>query len=289
MIGLGPSSIAVCVPCYREAERVPSLVDSLLALDPAPGVILVLDDGSGDRTGQLLREAGLEVLVHGENLGLGAARNSLWRRAEELGMSAVAFLDADVIPPGDYLSLVASYLSEPGTAGVGGRNLDDCEGSRSDRWRGRFWPQALGEVPLMDAPLLIGACATYRIAALREVGGFNPRFRTHGEDVEIGRRLRLSGHRLRYEPHLLVHHRRTDRPVDLVRSCYLHCREGMRATLSSPMDQSEPLSLAVGMGRKLLRAPAASLVKRRDPAEAALGLAACGAGLLGYAVGWSRR
>jgi GT2 family glycosyltransferase len=283
-----PGLIALCVPCFRESERVPELATGLRALDPAPGVILLLDDGSGDHTGPLLRDEGFEVLVHERNLGLGVARNTLWRRAEALGMTAVAFIDADVVPPTDYLRRVAGLLSESGLAGVGGRNVDSQPRSRSDVWRGRFWPQSLGDYPLMDAPLLVGACASYRIAALREVGGFNPDFRTHGEDVEVGRRLRLTGQRLGYEPSLMVHHRRCDEPQDLLRSCFLHCREGMRATLATPIGVGEPVSLVLGMGRKLVRAPLAALVKRRDPAEAALGVAACSAGLLGYAVGWGR-
>lgn len=288
MSTLSPSSIAVCVPCFGEAERIPELARALAALDPRPGAIIAVDDGSRDRTGELLRTAGFDVLIHPENLGLGTARNSLWRRAEELGMTAVAFLDADVLPPSDYLQTVGRLLGEARVAGVGGRNLDDEPISLSDRWRGRFWPQALGGQPLMDAPLLIGACASYRISALREVGGFNPRFRTHGEDVEIGRRLRLQGHRLLYDPALVVSHRRRDGAGELLANCYRHCREGMRATLATPLDGAGPGSLALGMGRKLLRAPVASLVKRRDPAEAALGMAACTAGLLGYARGWTR-
>ena len=285
---VSPGSIALCVPCFREAERVPELAAGLRALEPAPGVILMLDDGSDDRTGALLRDEGFEVLVHERNLGLGVGRNTLWRRADSLGMTAVAFIDADVVPPVDYLRRVASFLSESGLAGVGGRNVDSQPRSRSDVWRGRFWPQSLGDRPLMDAPLLVGACASYRIAALREVGGFNPDFRTHGEDVEVGRRLRRTGQRLAYEPSLMVHHRRSDDPRALLRSCFLHCREGMRATLATPMETGEPANLMFGMGRKLVRAPMAALIKRRDPAEAVLGLAACSAGLLGYVVGWGR-
>ena len=285
---LTPSSIALCVPCFRESERIPELAAGLRALDPAPGVVLMLDDGSGDRTGALLRAEGFEVLVHERNLGLGVARNTLWRRAESLGMLAVAFIDADVVPPVDYLHRVASLLSDSRVAGVGGRNVDSQPHSRSDFWRGRFWPQSLGDYPLMDAPLLVGACASYRIAALSEVGGFNPAFRTHGEDVEMGRRMRRTGQRLAYEPSLMVHHRRSDAPRDLLRSCFLHCREGMRATIATPIGAGEPVNLVLGMGRKLVRAPIAALIKRRDPAEAVLGLAACSAGLLGYAVGWGR-
>ncbi|MEE2827748.1 MAG: hypothetical protein VX498_01050, partial [Myxococcota bacterium] len=109
-----------------------------------------------------------------------------------------------------------------------------------------------------------------------------------GEDVEIGRRFRLHGERLLYSPDLVVYHQRHDSPVELLGNCYRHCREGMRATLGTPGEQPEAGRLALGLSRKLVHAPAASLLRRRDPREAALGVAACGAGLLGYLVGWSR-
>lgn len=158
---------------------------------------------------------------------------------------------------------------------------------RADRWRARFWPQHLGEQTLMNAPMLIGACASYRISALRDVQGFDPEHRTHGEDVDVGRRLRAHGHRLHYEPDLVVCHTREDTELALLRGCYRHCHEGMRATLRTPGGAPEPASLVFGMGRKWLRAPLASLLRRRDLKEAALGSAACSAGMLGYLVAWS--
>ena len=285
---MNPSSLAVGVPCYREAERIPALGAALAALNPRPGALLAVDDGSDDGTAIALRREGFEVQVHERNRGLGSARNTLWRRADALGMQAVAFLDADVLPPVDYLARVCALMTDPAVAGVGGRNLDLDPATWIDAWRGRFWSQDLGPSPLLDAPMLVGACATYRLSALRDVGGFNPSFRTNGEDVEIGRRLRQQGCALRYDPGLVVTHRRTDGPVDLVRACYRHCRDGMRATVAVPGGSADAPVLAFGMARKALRAPLAALVRRRDPKEALLGAAACSAGLAGYAAGWLR-
>ncbi len=280
-----PADVLVAVPCKDEVDRVLALAAALARLDPRPGAVLALDDGSTDGTADALRQAGVPVLIHRANRGLGAGRNTLWQRAERLGLPVVAYLDADVDPSPDHVARVVALLD--GVAGAGGRNVD-AEGGWVDAWRGRFWPQALGDEPTDDAPMLIGANAAYRVSALREVGGFDERHTSHGEDVDIGRRLRAAGHRLRYEPSLIVRHRRVDRPRDLVRSCYLHCREGMRATKRSPGGGATPGELVRGMAAKAARAPAAALVKRRDPREAALGVAACGAGLLGYAVGWVR-
>ncbi len=286
MTALSAESVALCVPCYREA--LDGFAEAIAALDPAPGVLLAVDDGSDDGTGKRLEAAGFQVITHDRNQGLGAARNSLWRRCEQLGFQVAAFLDADVRPPPDYLRRVCSMLGEGRLAGVGGRNLELRPQSRADRWRARFWEQGLGSRELLDAPMLVGACASYRVAVLRDVGGFDSSHRTHGEDVDLGRRLRARGHRLRYQPEIVVHHVRRDSSMTLLRGCYRHCREGMRATLRTPIGEPQAAALVLGMGRKLVRAPVAALVRRGDPGEALLGGAACGAGMLGYLVGWAR-
>ena len=297
MAPLSPSArfpahrIAVAVPCFNEAARIPALLDALRSLDPAPGAILIVNDGSSDGTAALLAADDIDLLPHRTNEGLGAARNTLWRRARERGFLVISFLDADVTPPTDWLARVGALIAEdPRLAGVGGRNVDPLEdgGARADQWRARFWKQDLGECALLDAPMLVGACASYRTDALATVSGFDPAFRTNGEDVDVGRRLRAAGFRLRYEPSLQVHHRRRDRPRSLVALCYRHCRDGMRAARRTPDEDPRAVELVVGMARKAVRAPAAALLKRRDPREAALGIAACGAGLLGYCVGWAR-
>ena len=285
---MNPSTLAVAVPCFEEAARIPALGAALDALSPRPGAVLAVDDGSSDGTAAALRREGFDVQIHERNLGLGAARNSLWRRADSLGMQAIAFLDADVLPPPDYLARVCALMTDPTVAGVGGRNLDREPATWVDTWRGRFWAQELGDAPLLDAPMLVGACATYRLSALRDVGGFNPAFRTNGEDVEIGRRLRQQGRALRYDPSLVVSHTRIDDPADLLRACYRHCRDGMRATVAVPGRPADAPVLALGMARKAVGAPAAALIRRRDPKEALLGAAACSAGLVGYAAGWLR-
>lgn len=282
--------VAVAVPCFNEAAHVPALLTALAKLDPAPGVVLAVDDGSTDGTGDLLAAGDVEVIRHGRNHGLGLGRNRLWRRARELGFPVVAFLDADTRPAPDHLARVVELFGvDARLAGVGGRNVDSDGGGRADAWRRRFWPQDLGPAPLLDAPMLVGACAAYRTEALYDVGGFDGSFRTNGEDVDVGRRLRAAGWRLRYEPTLVVEHRRQDDEASLVRACFRHCRDGMRATLKTPGEAPSPGELVFGMARKAARAPAAALFKRRDPAEAALGAAACTAGLAGYAVGWVRR
>jgi len=62
--------IIVVIPAYNEEKRVAKVVVDARAY---ADVVLVVDDGSTDRTGDVAREAGAVVVRHLENAGPGAA------------------------------------------------------------------------------------------------------------------------------------------------------------------------------------------------------------------------
>ncbi|MCK6530789.1 glycosyltransferase [Myxococcota bacterium] len=271
-------TIAVAVPCLDEEAALPGLASSIRALDPPPEAILIVDDGSRDGTAGAARGAGLRVLSHPRNRGLAAARNTAWRAADT---DVVAYLDADVRPPPDWIGRIRAGLADPDVAGLGGWNREGPPRSAADRFRARHWPQWGGPTATGAAPWLVGACAAYRRSALEAVSGFDERFRSHGEDVEIGLRLNARGFRLAYDPDLTVSHARHDGPGSLARMCYLHCLWGGRA---SRLHGSPVLPLALGVLRKGARAPAGLLLRHLDPAAAAVASLGCASGLVGYAV-----
>jgi glycosyltransferase involved in cell wall biosynthesis len=83
----------IVIPAYNEERNIGRVIDSLRA--EGWRNLLVVDDGSSDRTAEIARRKGAEVLVHKKNLGLGAALRSGFRRALELGADAVVTFDAD--------------------------------------------------------------------------------------------------------------------------------------------------------------------------------------------------
>ncbi|GAB1390532.1 hypothetical protein MASR1M6_27140 [Rubrivivax sp.] len=68
-------------------------------------------------------------------------------------------------------------------------------------------PQGLRRRPARRAGSAVQRCSC---AALREVGGFEPRFFMYCEDVDLSWRLRCAGWRLRYLPQCAVVHRTYD-------------------------------------------------------------------------------
>jgi glycosyltransferase involved in cell wall biosynthesis len=88
-----PSFLAV-LPAYNEAETVAEVIDSVRRHAPMFEV-LVVDDGSTDKTGDIARGAGAMVLRHPFNLGIGGAVQSGFVFARERRYDYMVQVDAD--------------------------------------------------------------------------------------------------------------------------------------------------------------------------------------------------
>lgn len=88
-----PGGVAI-VPAFDEED---SIVETLRQLRASvPGVhVVVVDDGSTDRTGELARAAGATVLTMPFNVGIGGALRAGFRYADERGAAWAVQVDAD--------------------------------------------------------------------------------------------------------------------------------------------------------------------------------------------------
>jgi glycosyltransferase involved in cell wall biosynthesis len=86
--------VLVIVPAHNEEESLPVTLDELRC--KAPGLdVLVVDDGSRDRTAQVARDRGVPVASHAVNLGVGGALQTGFRWALRHGYDVGVQLDAD--------------------------------------------------------------------------------------------------------------------------------------------------------------------------------------------------
>lgn len=102
------TQIATLIPAYEEAANVAPVVRAALAAHLGP--VLVIDDGSRDRTSQVARAAGARVLTLETNVGKGGA---LAAGARAVRCDVVVLLDADLVglQPAHVHELVAPVLS----------------------------------------------------------------------------------------------------------------------------------------------------------------------------------
>ena len=88
------SETVVFIPAWNEADNLPAVLDELREQIPDADV-LVVDDGSTDRTADVAREHGAQVLSFVENRGLRAAIAAGYGYAAELGYAYCGRVDAD--------------------------------------------------------------------------------------------------------------------------------------------------------------------------------------------------
>lgn len=82
------------VPAHNEAEAISSTIASIHRWAPDFDVVVV-DDGSTDRTGELAAAAGAKVLRMPYNLGIGGAMQAGYIYAKESGYSVAVQVDGD--------------------------------------------------------------------------------------------------------------------------------------------------------------------------------------------------
>lgn len=116
---LPPGGIAI-VPAYEEAE---SILETLRQLRTnVPGVeVVVVDDGSTDRTGELARAEGATVLTMPFNVGIGGALRAGFRYAHQRGASWAVQVDADGQHDSGQIARIVGPIADGADLVVGSR------------------------------------------------------------------------------------------------------------------------------------------------------------------------
>jgi cellulose synthase/poly-beta-1,6-N-acetylglucosamine synthase-like glycosyltransferase len=202
-------SVSVLVPCRNEELVVEGLVSCLLALDYPHHLLelVVIDDGSDDRTGEILdglvaTEPRLRCLHRplGAGGGKSAALNAALAHAR--GEIIVVF-DADHKCNADVIKRLVRHFADPTVGAVQGRciirNGEESSLARTiaiDYYCG-YLVNEYGRQSLYNLPAYGGANCAVRASSLRALGGWNEDSVT--EDTDLTMRLVLSGERVRYD------------------------------------------------------------------------------------------
>ncbi len=122
------------VPAYNEERNIGRLLAELKSLDPDLEVVVV-SDGSTDRTSELARAAGAHVVSLPFNLGIGGAVQTGFRYAWDGGYELAVRLDGDgQHDPAQLRELVAPVTSGEADLAIGSRFISNT-GYRSSAAR----------------------------------------------------------------------------------------------------------------------------------------------------------
>jgi len=216
--------VSIVIPTWNGRALLERFLPSVLAAlksYPGGGEIVVVDDGSADRSGAFLRERFPQVraVELGFNRGFSAAVN---RGVQETLYETVILLNNDVGAAEDFIAPLVRHFVDSAVFAVGAKSLDwDRErfhdGGKLGRWRRGFWrvwrnydlpagtsPEGL-ELPSFYTP---GGFAAFDRNKWAELGGLDELFRPFNwEDTDICYRALKRGWKVLYEPSSVVYHR----------------------------------------------------------------------------------
>ena len=195
--------VSVIVPAYNEERVIAKTVESLLNSDYAPFEIIVVDDGSPDRTSEVV-SAGFGGdrrvrLYTKENGGKAAALNYGLRQAR--GEIVVA-LDADTVFPPHTLGALARRFREEKVGAVAGNAKVGNRINLITRWQALEYVTSQNldrrAFALLNCITVVpGAVGAWRRDLLERAGGFSSD--TLAEDQDLTLRVRRLGYKVDYE------------------------------------------------------------------------------------------
>jgi biofilm PGA synthesis N-glycosyltransferase PgaC len=199
--------ITILIAAHNEEETIEQAIRDVLAADWPNVDLIVIDDGSTDRTSELVRplvEAGrLRLLrkVHNEGKAM-ALNDGLLLAQGEL----VLILDADGRPDHHAIRLMAAHFLMPRVGAVTGNPRVSNTRTVLARLQAIEFSASVGVQRRSDEQwgrltTVSGLCVMVRRSVLLGLGGFAPEMAT--EDIELTWRLELAGYDIVYEPHAL--------------------------------------------------------------------------------------
>lgn len=211
--------IAVVIVNYNGGDYLSRCLESVQQQTLKPRRILVMDNASSDGSALACAARFPEVEFHhmGANLGFAVANNRAAALCDDCRWLALLNPDAYALP--DWLArLMDGTVRHPDCAMFASCMLYAPDPSLIDDFGlayntgGISWPRHRGSAldsvgrqpPEVFAPS--GGAALYLRSAFIDAGGFDERFFCYYEDIDLGFRLRLYGHRCALLPEAIVHH-----------------------------------------------------------------------------------
>ena len=204
---LDAPKVSVVVASYNGDRTLEACLKSLEELNYPSYEVILVDDGSTDRTESIAKGfPKVRYIRHETNQGLSAARNTGMKAAAG---EIVAYTDSDCRADEDWLYYLVGDLLNSEFAGIGGHNLLPPE----DLWIAAavmVSPGGPAHVMITDrlAEHIPGCNMAFYKWALEEIGGFDPLFRKAGDDVDVCWRLQQHGYALGFSPAGFVWHYR---------------------------------------------------------------------------------
>ena len=198
--------ISVIICSYNGGATIRDTLEGIQKIDYPNYEVIVVNDGSKDSLPEIVKEYPVKLITTA-NRGLSSARNTGMYNAKG---EILAYIDDDAYPDPQWLRYLAYAYSVSDHGCIGGPNIAPFDDG--------FIATCVANAPGGPVHVLVsdeiaehvpGCNMSFKKEALMKIGGFDPIYRTAGDDVDVCWRIQESGRTIGFHPSALVwHHRR---------------------------------------------------------------------------------
>jgi peptidoglycan/xylan/chitin deacetylase (PgdA/CDA1 family) len=187
--------ISVIIPARNEEKYIEFCVKSVKSQDFGDYEMIVVDNGSTDKTSEIARKLGANVVFE-PRVGLPQARETGRRTANS---EILLYIDADTVIPPSYLSKVAEFFENHTEIAAITNPFFFYDGNWKTNIFIKFAFKAACPLyyKILDAfhlpKLVLGGSFAVRKHILEKIGGFNTNIKFYGEDTDISMRISKEG------------------------------------------------------------------------------------------------
>lgn len=212
-------AVAITVLNYNGAQITLNCVDSVLKIDYPNFRVIVVDNGSTDDSVARFKEAftdpRIELLVNDRNEGYAGGNNRGIERSLAAGAEYVLVLNNDTIVEPGCLAPLVGAMERDRRIGIAACTIIEVNSAvaRNRGYRLSLFTGATatcsqereGDAPA-EVDYVCGAAILLRVATIKEIDAFDPKFFLTWEDADLCYRARAAGYRVCFVPGPGVQH-----------------------------------------------------------------------------------
>ena len=212
---IAQASVAAILVNWRQPHRTIEAARAL-ALQSAQVTIVVVDNGSGDNSVDVLRSAlpGVLIVARDNNGGFGAGCNAGIHYAASMTVDYVWLINNDAIPDQRCLEHLLDKVVNDPNVGVVGARIREPSGTIEDHAGCVMNPLTLQcQYTMSEAVMaanryawITGASMLLSMRALQKIGIFDEGYFMYWEDADISHRLRQAGFTMAIASDAVVEH-----------------------------------------------------------------------------------
>ena len=207
-------ALAVVVVAHDSAPHLPALIEAVHAQLSTGDEFVIVDNASTDGSAELATRAGVRTIAQRENHGFGAACHA---GATATTSPLLLFLNPDSVPQSGCLQALRDAAATQPDWGAWQAAVLQADGTINTdggvvHYSGIGWAGDCGK-PIsamppepLDVAFPSGAALVVRRPVWDEIGGLDPSYFLYSEDLDLGLRVWLAGHRAGIAPAARVIH-----------------------------------------------------------------------------------